>query len=258
MCVYEIDPLLDPRWAALVESHPHSSVFHSPSWLEALQRTYGYEPMVISTCSPKSDLTNGLVFCRVNSWLTGRRFVSLPFSDHCEPLVDDSEDLIRIFTHLRQSVEQGKWKYIEIRPRHSNLAGHAFLSQREDFCFHSLNLKRGVEALFLSFHKSSIQRKIRRAEREHLRYEEGTSERLLTEFYKLQIATRRRQYLPPQPLSWFRGLIASFGRKLRIRLVSAADRPVAAILTLSHKKCITYKYVYSSSRLVTLRFLSRR
>ena len=35
--VYEIDPTLDPRWAALVNSDPRASVFHSPNWLRALQ-----------------------------------------------------------------------------------------------------------------------------------------------------------------------------------------------------------------------------
>ncbi|MGH9397459.1 MAG: GNAT family N-acetyltransferase [Terriglobia bacterium] len=242
MCVYEIDPLRDRRWEAFVERHPHSSVFHSPRWLRALQRAYGYEPVVISTCTPRQDLTNGLAFCRVKSWLTGRRFVSLPFSDHCEPLVDKTEDLILLMTHLRRKVEQGKWKYIEIRPRYLSFSDHAFLPQQEDFLFHSLSLKAGAETLFLSFHKSSVQRKIRRAEREALRYEDGASERLLNEFYKLQVATRKRQYLPPQPLCWFRALVASFGEELRIRMVSSAHKPIAAMLTLSHKKCVTYKY----------------
>ena len=84
---YEIDPLRDERWASLVESHPHASVFHSNNWLKALRSVYGYEPVVMTTCPPGARLTNGLVFCRVNSWLTGRRLVSLPFSDHCEPLI---------------------------------------------------------------------------------------------------------------------------------------------------------------------------
>ena len=35
---------------------------------------------------PDEPLENGFLFCRVESWLTGRRLVSLPFSDHCEPL----------------------------------------------------------------------------------------------------------------------------------------------------------------------------
>src|SRR5260370_39896401 len=31
-------------------------------------------------------LESGIVLCRVESWLTGCRLVSLPFSDHCQPI----------------------------------------------------------------------------------------------------------------------------------------------------------------------------
>src|SRR5215467_14482639 len=85
---YQLDPIKDLRWAALVEKHPHASVFHSVAWLQALRNTYGYEPVVFTTSPPHAELTNAMVFCRIESWLTGRRLVSLPFSDHCEPLCD--------------------------------------------------------------------------------------------------------------------------------------------------------------------------
>ena len=42
-----------------------------------------------------------------------------------------------------------------------------------------LDLRPGPEALFRNFHKDCIQRKIRRAAREALTYEEGRSDELL-------------------------------------------------------------------------------
>jgi lipid II:glycine glycyltransferase (peptidoglycan interpeptide bridge formation enzyme) len=54
--------------------------------------------------------------------------------------------------------------------------------------------------------------------------------------------SRRRQYLPPQPLKWFRGLIEAFGNDLKIRLVSKDDVPIASILTLLHRRSMVYKY----------------
>jgi lipid II:glycine glycyltransferase (peptidoglycan interpeptide bridge formation enzyme) len=102
--------------------------------------------------------------------------------------------------------------------------------------------------LFHNFHKDCVQRKIRRAEREKLRYEEGTSDHLLEKFYKLLIITRRRQHLPPQPLSWFRRLVTAFGEDLQVRVATKDDLPIASILTLSHKKCMVYKYGCSDAR----------
>jgi lipid II:glycine glycyltransferase (peptidoglycan interpeptide bridge formation enzyme) len=114
--------------------------------------------------------------------------------------------------------------------------------------WHRLNVSGSAEELFRSFNKSCIQRKIRRAEREELRYEEGTSEALLQRFYELLVMTRRRQFLPPQPLSWFRALIAEFGDDLKIRTASKGEVAVASILTITHKKTMVYKYGCSDAR----------
>jgi len=246
--VYEIDPLCDPRWKPFVDSHPRSSVFHSTNWLSALRTAYGYDPMVVTTCSPDAALTNGLVLCRVNSWLTGRRFVSLPFSDHCEPLVSTSSELNDLLLHVRRYVDVGKWKYIEIRPGSCQPANQAGFTRSTAYRFHSLDLRRTMQELFHGFHKDCVQRKIRRAERENLCYEEGASENLLQRFYELLVTTRRRQFLPPQPLSWFRGLLASFDSDLKIRLATKDGLPVASILTLTHRKTMIYKYGCSDER----------
>jgi len=242
VAVHEIDPLRDERWASLVESHPRASVFHSINWLKALRSVYGYEPVVMTTCPPGALLTNGLIFCWVNSWLTGRRLVSLPFSDHCDPLMDRTEALDAILAHAQRHVDDKRSKYIEIRPLSCQPSSHTKLGKLLTYRFHHLDLGRSEQELFRSFHKDCVQRKIRRAEREKLQYELGTSEDLLQKFYRLQVMTRRRQYLPPQPLAWFRGLIAAFGPDLTIRVASKDGSPVAAILTLSHKKNMVYKY----------------
>jgi hypothetical protein len=247
--VYEIDPLSDPRWPTLVENHPQSSVFHSTKWLKALQAVYGYEPVAVTTCPPGSSLTNGLVFCRIKSWLTGRRFVSLPFSDHCEPLVDGPDDLDAMLLHMQRDLDQRKWRYLEIRPISQRPSSQVGLKKTLTYQFHRLDLSKSEQELFHGFHKDCVQRKIRRAEREELKYEDGNSEALLQKFYKLLVITRRRQYLPPQPLAWFRGLIATFGDNLKIRLASKGDLPVACILTLSSKRSVVYKYGGSISSL---------
>jgi hypothetical protein len=245
--VFEIDPLSDPRWTALVESHPRSSIFHTTRWLRALQTAYGYDPVVVSTCSSAASLINGIVFCRIRSWLTGPRLVSLPFSDHCEPLVRSSDELDEILLHIRQEVDGKRWKYLEIRPDLCEPGNCTGVNRSRSYQLHRLDLRRNLEELFHDFHKHSVQRKIRRAERERLQYAAGASEALLQKFYKLLVMTRRRQGLPPQPLVWFRALLAALGDKLQIRVASKGDLPVASILTLCHKKSMVYKYSCSNA-----------
>src|ERR1700690_2299185 len=114
MKFYQIDPTKDARWAELVERHPRASIFHTVGWLKALRKTYGYEPVAFTTSPPTGHLENGLVFCRINSWLTGRRLVSLPFSDHCEPLVSNRDELNLLIKYLRQDRGRHDWEYIEL------------------------------------------------------------------------------------------------------------------------------------------------
>jgi CelD/BcsL family acetyltransferase involved in cellulose biosynthesis len=246
--VHEINPLSDSRWEAFIKGHPQGSVFHSTNWLKALQTTHGYDPLVVTTCSANVPLTNGLVFCRIKSGLTGRRFVSLPFSDHCEPLVDNSVELDNLLLHMKQYVDEDKWKYVEIRPIACQPGSLSRLGRSTTYSLHRLDLRKSREELFRNFHKDCVQRKLRRAEKEKLSYEEGNSEDLLQKFYDLLVITRRRQHLPPQPLSWFRGLIAAFGEQLKIRVATKDNLPIASILTLSYKQSMVYKYGCSDAR----------
>src|SRR5271165_2171364 len=85
MKVYEIDRTIDERWEDLLQNHPQASIFHTRGWLEALRKTYGYAPVAFTTSPLGYRLTNGVPFCEISSWLSGRRLVSLPFSDHCTP-----------------------------------------------------------------------------------------------------------------------------------------------------------------------------
>jgi CelD/BcsL family acetyltransferase involved in cellulose biosynthesis len=247
--VYEFNPLADGRWETFVRKHPRASVFHSTSWLRSLRNAYGYEPAVLTTTPALAALSNGLPFCRVRSWLTGQRLVSLPFSDHCEPLVERCGELDALLQNLKEQVEGGQLKYAEIRPALCQPGEATGFGNTVAYYIHRLNLAPSPERLFQRFHKSCVQRKIRRAEREGLSYEEGTSEPLLRQFYRLLVVTRRRLFLPPQPMSWFRALIASFGPDLKIRVVSKDEVPVASILTLAHKRTMVYKYGCSDARL---------
>jgi CelD/BcsL family acetyltransferase involved in cellulose biosynthesis len=247
LAVYEIDPQNDPRWTTLVESHPQSSVFHTRQWLEALRRTYGFKPKVFTTSPAGTPLTNGIAFCDVNSWLTGPRLVSLPFSDHCEPLVGSAVDLQALLSESLQN-EGPHLKYLEIRPRSIELGTQSGFRTSAQYCFHVLRLQPSIETLHGLLHKDSVQRKIRRAQRERVVLSQGRSKAMLKQFYELMVLTRRRHRLPPQPLAWFRNLVECFGDRLVMRVASVDNRAIAGILTLRHKQTMVYKYGCSDAR----------
>lgn len=246
--LFKIDPLSDSRWETFLSRHPEASVFHSRPWLEALRRTYGYEALSYSTSAPGEPLRDSLLFCQVQNWLTGRRLVSLPFSDHCQPLVQNPNDVGDLVERVAKHTSAENWRYVEFRPKGAlgSQARSWYLST--SYKLHRVNLKGNLDAIFSRFHKSSIQRKIKRAERESVRCESGTSDSLLDIFYRLLTVTRRRHGVPPQPKTWFRNLRDCFGPALQISVASKNGTPLAAMLTLRHKNTLVYKYGGSDTR----------
>ncbi len=247
--VHLFSPLEDSRWDSFVERHPDSSVFHTSGWVNALRLTYGYVPYAMSTSAPGDPLENAWLFCAINSRLTGCRWVSLPFSDHCEPLTGCSTDLAPFVSLFGLMMRQrSRLRYFETRPLHpleENIRCYqmrAVVASTRPYCFHSVDLTPDLEKLFRNCHKNCTQRKIQRSEREGLRYEAGQSNHLLEAFYDLHTMTRRRHGAPPQPKSWFQNIIRSLGGPCAIRVAYKDALPIAAIITIRHKDSIVYKY----------------
>lgn len=236
-----IDPLTDPRWPTLLDRDRRASIFHTRGWLTALQRTYAYEPAAVTLSNERGELVSGLVFCRVRSWLTGRRLVSLPFSDHCDVLGGSDSNESRLLDALRNEQVDGGWRYVEVRSRGPRCLPEGFGESRS-FYLHRIDLTKHHDELVRGLHRNHILRKIRRSEREGLTYEAGRSDALLNAFYALLLLTRRRHCLPPQPPAWFRTLLDCLPDEARIHVAFRSRAPVAAIVTLRHRDVTMYKY----------------
>jgi CelD/BcsL family acetyltransferase involved in cellulose biosynthesis len=267
MNILRVDPVRDPRWNAFVHAHPDAAVFHTGLWLDALERTYKYQPIAYAIADG-DRLVSAIPFCRVKSFLTGSRLVSLPFSDHCQPLIGHPDHFTELISAANNDASRDGMKYVELRPlvfpansppesggvpsearrggslqpilTPPNLGGE--LCTTDSVVVHKLDISRGKEELLRSFHADCIRRKIAKAEREELELEEGRSEDLLGKFYGLLLMTRRRHGIPPQPLAWFRNLIACLGESLTISVASKSGKPIASILTISFKHTLVYKY----------------
>ena len=252
MNVYEIDPTTDERWEDFLHDHPQASIFHTRGWLEALRRTYGYSPLALTTSMPDSPLTNGIPFCKITRWFGRRRLVALPFSDHCAPLVESPGQLTCLLGYLREKVEGERWSFVQIRANQAVVADPSACDHRDTMVLHELDLRPTLNDIFQSFHPSCVQRKIKRAERDNLVYQEGQSESLLAAFYRLLLITRRRHGVPPQPLEWFLNIIACLGDAVKIRVAFNHGLPIAAILTLRYKQTMMYKYGCSAPQFTAL------
>lgn len=86
MSVRTIDPLTDPAWRSLLSTCQAATLFHSPPWLQAVADAYGFEIRGHAASAPSGELTGAVAYCEIDDF-AGRRIVSAPFSDACDPLV---------------------------------------------------------------------------------------------------------------------------------------------------------------------------
>jgi hypothetical protein len=185
--------------------------------------------------------------------LFGRpRLVSLPFADHCVPLVEDEGQVAYLLRSLQQCVTDGEYSEVEVRNIGELGPSGRYGVDNSRRVLHILDLTTDPASLFHALHPDCIQRKIRRAVREGVSCEEGTTESLLQDFYRLLLVTRRRHGLPPQPIEWFRNLIEGLGSDLKIRVAYLGGKAIASIVTLSNKTTLTYKYGASDRKAASI------
>lgn len=244
MIAFKINPLADDRWQAYLKKARRASVFHTAGWLGSLHSEYGYRPVVYTTAPPGEALTNGVLFCRVNSWLTGRRLVSVPFADHCDPLGDDSRPIKFLLATARDDAESEGLKYCEVRPRSQTgeIESVTGLAPATRFALHAIDLRPGEAYIWERLHKTSIRQMISRAKREQLQVSRGRDAKHRHWFYTLLLATRRKHRLPPQPESWFSNLSDHLGESITFHVALKKNTPVAAIVTIVFGGTVVHKY----------------
>jgi Acetyltransferase (GNAT) domain len=239
--IIEFDPCVDARWLPFVRRFTRATIFHCVSWLQALRQTYGFRTMAVGRVSSSGTLSSGVLFCEIRSWLTGNRLVSLPFSDHCEPLVENRDELRLLLAYVSQQRKKRNWRYIEIRPvspEYSDAVG----GTHPRFVLHRLDLRPTTEELFRKLHADSIRRKIQKAEKSGLTIKSGRSDGLLADFFRLHVLTRKRQLSPPHPIAWFRNVLKCLGDSACIRIAYVEETPAAAVFTLANEATVVYKY----------------
>jgi CelD/BcsL family acetyltransferase involved in cellulose biosynthesis len=241
----------DESWIEFSASKAQANIFHHPAWMTLLAECYGYRPFVAAVINSAGEIRSGVPMMEIHSHWTGKRWVSLPFSDHCAPLHDDDEALDRLIDFLVCLHQERPLQRVELR---WTLPDHTFLYSDPHYVLHTLSLDPSPEQVY-----KRIQRKqrenIRSAENKGVRIEWGKGIEQLRLFYHLQCLTRRRHGLPVQPWSFFELLWQSILEQGLgfLLLAYAGDRCLAGGIFLHWGQTLTYKYAASTEESRVLR-----
>jgi hypothetical protein len=244
-----IDPLQYPLWDSWLAAHPESSFFHGSAWARVLHETYGHQPAYFCRFAA-GQLADLLPVMEVSSRWTGRRGVSLPFTDFCAPLSRGEGDDHCLYDAALAHGRRRGWRYLECR---GAVPGRPNASPSLAFYGHVIDLEPGPDRLFKGL-DGAVRRGIRKAEEVRLQIEFGSDLKSVTTFYALHCRTRSRHGLPPQPFRFFEN-IARYVLELgqgSVAIARAGLTPVAAALFFHHGRQALYKFGasdYASQRL---------
>ena len=100
-----LTPEFFKKWDSFVETHPSGSIYHLSGWKKVLEESFKHiTGEILAICEEdSSEIVAGLPLYLVNSKITGKRYVSSPFANFCDPLTSDPEDAKLLLTILLES-----------------------------------------------------------------------------------------------------------------------------------------------------------
>ncbi len=195
---FTLDPLALDTWDAQIVSHPQATIFHTAAWARVLHDTYRHRPWYLGRIEA-GRVSNLWPIMEVESVLTGKRGVALPFTDFCEPLAIDKSAAARNWELAIELGRERGWKYFECRGAHGVPAG---ARPALSYYGHELDLTIPESDLFAGL-EAEVRRAIRKAQVEAIDIEIKTDIASVQAFYTLHCLTRQRHGVPPQPCRFF-------------------------------------------------------
>lgn len=239
-------PIHDPRWSSFVACHDSALPFHHPAWASLVAESYGMRACCLALHDETGAMIAGLPVVEVRRLRGGSRWVSLPFTDYCPPLVRGGTE-VDITARLDAARRAFGVQTLEVR---AELPGEQ-ASSDGTFLVHELRLTGSEKQIFATLHANQVRRNIRRAERAGVTVRKGTAEIDLTGiFYGLHTRTRHRLGIPVQPRRYF-GLLWRRIVEPGHGVLLIAEReglPVAAAVFLASAGVCVYKYGASDER----------
>jgi hypothetical protein len=224
----------------VVAGFPGCTFFHSSAWARVLKESYGYLPLYL-VLSVDGTVAGCLPLMQIDSWLTGRRGASLPFTDECVPLAGDGQCARKLLEEALEFGRKRRWRSLLFQGGGECI--DETVSAAPSYYSHTIDLQGAPRDVFGRF-TDSVRRGIRKAEREGVQVGIFATLEAVSAYYALHCRTRRRHGVPPQPWSFFAQLhrqAIAFGRGVVV-LSSYGNRHVAGAVFLHDQKSAVYKF----------------
>lgn len=242
-------------WSSSLEQLTRASFYYDRAWLDLITKLYGYKLIPLTTTNADGQVTGFLPLCFMQTPLTGRRLVSLPFSDYCPLLAEDEDSANDLIDQAIRLAQQKQVRYLELRS-----GCNAVLAKRSDMVRSDLYsrwltlLTAGPEALWTSL-PPSVRNKVRKSQKLGVQIHRANRREDMLIFYQLHLRTRIKKHgMPAQPLNFFLKLWDAFAASGELHLLLAEHEGtiIAGTIAMAYDKTVQILYNASDERYLHL------
>jgi hypothetical protein len=221
-------------WNRMVLDSMEATLFHGKPWMDLLEEVFNPRFYVASWETRAGAAA--CLFARSRNPLFSS-LIALPFSDSCAPLGTDLQHRDRLLIEIAR--DRNFASAYEVR---GATAPTPWLTV-DCFVNPSIDLDRPVASIDRAT-STDFRRQVRRASEAGIAVASDSSLSFMRRFYALQLETRRRHGLPPQPWNFFKAVHGTFAARgmLEISIAHHKRRDLAAIVLLRHRDDVYVKW----------------
>lgn len=241
--------------STFIQQQAKDTLYYSQAWLDLITRLYGYTVIPLTTINTSGQISGFLPLCSMQSPLTGRRLVALPFSDHCPLLAEDETSANDLIDQAILLAQKQKVRYLELRTGvNDTLAKRSDLVEGNLYVSWQLPLASDPDVVWSGLRKP-VQHQIKKSRKLDVQVRMAEQREDMEHYYRLHLQTRCRKHgMPAQPRQYFMDLWDTFAERGAVQLLLAEYQGniIAAIILFASGTIVRYAYGASDERYLHL------
>ncbi len=242
-------------WTTALEQQRQDVFYYHSAWLELIAQLYGYTVIPLTTTNNAGEVSGYLPLCLMQSPLTGRRLVSLPFSDLCPILAESEQDADNLVEQAIALAHQQKVRYLELRTGANHvLAERSDMVQGDLYVRWVMPLTGDSDTLWSQLRKP-VQHQIKKSRKLGVQVRMSNNHEDVNRYYRLHLQTRSKKHgMPAQPQRYFLDAWDAFAAQdmMQVLLAEHEGHIIAGMVLFAAGKTVRYAYGASDEQYLHL------
>jgi len=242
-----VEPLEESRdavlWDQYVLSHPKTSGYHTLAWQKVVRSVFGHQTYYLMAKDAAGHPRGILPLVCTKSPMFGCFLTSVAYVNYGGVVADDSGARSALLDAAARIADEVGAAHIELR---QDEPIDCTWSVRPHKVSMRLTLPANYETLLKAF-PSKLRSQIKRAQKEGMEVRIGGTE-LLGDYYRVFARCMRDLGTPVYEMNFFRTILKTFPKEVRLCVVSLQKQPLAAGLLYGFRRSLEIPWAASDKR----------